>query len=147
MHSLWDISGVPQTLIYSWKTHWNTPGAMSSILCNPFVTDALDRMEFSQCHFGHCLFSWYHLGQSVTILVTFLGDTGICHCFIHRGIAWALLCQLSSCTQLFFPRDRPGPLPWLSSAINGFSWWASTNAFLPRSFCRVIHKFTLTSLL
>lgn len=71
-------------------------------------------------------FSWQHLGQSVTILVN---DTGICHCFIHHGCAWALLCQLTSYTQIFFPRGRPGHPPWLSSATNSFSWCTSKMQF------------------
>lgn len=40
--------GDPKNLSIPEKICWNTPGAMSSVLCNPSVSDVLtlDRMEF-----------------------------------------------------------------------------------------------------
>lgn len=59
-------------------------------------------------------FSLWHSGQTVTILVVFLGDTSKCHCFMHHGIAWVPLCQHISYPTVY-PRGRPEHLPWLSN--------------------------------
>lgn len=79
--------------------------------------------------------------------MAFLGDTGICRCFIHNGMACALWCQLTSCTELFFSRGRQGHLPWLSSDPLGPKWVLLVgmyNAVSARNFCREVHAFALS---